>query len=276
LRTAAYMNAWNPDLAHRSFETQTTGFLTQVEKDRVNLNTAPVAYAIRKLVKQKDADPNAPSTIRAATEAVRQKFPNGLPKAPYPGPTFGYVAMWVSEVGTAATLNGLLNHADRYLGPTWQDGGLYYPANDEDADEQGNWKTMDPFTGNASIGYARLNVSDGQRKMWLNPWTPEKVSKAPYVGSLDLGSGVDILRGVWDGERGAMILTLRTWDGSTKQVQPTYHNLPAGDYGIYHNGDLIETRTLRRTGDIIDLPVQVTGDELTVVVLGNKYSSSKL
>ncbi|KAL3464646.1 hypothetical protein BJX64DRAFT_286137 [Aspergillus heterothallicus] len=239
--TAAYMNAWNPDFAHRTFETQTTGFLTQVEKNRGN------------------ADPNVPSTIAAAAETVRQEYPNGFPKAPYSSPTFGSVAMWVSEVGTKGTLDGLLNHADQYLGPTWQDGGLYYPANDKDTDNEGNWMTMDPFTGNASIGYARLNVS-----------------KAPYVDNLDLGTCVDVLRAVWDEERGAMVLTFKTWDGSTNQVRPTYKSLTAGEYGIYQDGDLVGTAIVRGTDDTIELPLQVTGDELTVVVLANKYPPSRL
>ncbi|KAK1141011.1 hypothetical protein N8T08_009668 [Aspergillus melleus] len=47
------------------------------------------------------------------------------------------------------SLNGHL----RYLNPTWQDGGLYYTPNDETMGEQGNWKTMDLFTGNSAIGY---------------------------------------------------------------------------------------------------------------------------
>jgi hypothetical protein len=28
---------------------------------------------------------------------------------------------------------------------------------------------MDPFSGNAVIGYARLNVPDGQKVMWEHP-----------------------------------------------------------------------------------------------------------
>jgi hypothetical protein len=212
------MNAWNPEVAHQTFRTQTTGFLTRVEKDRVNLNPASIAHAIRKLVKDENADPHDPATIATATAAVRHKFPAGQPKPPYPGPTFGYVTMWTSEVGDSDTLNGLLNHADRYLGPTWKDGGLYYAANDEnDVDAEGNWKMMDPFTGNAAIAYARLNVPDGQRKMWVEPWTPEIVDNAPFVADLELGSGVDVLRGVWDETRGAMVLTVRTWDGAAKQ-----------------------------------------------------------
>ncbi|KAL3451087.1 hypothetical protein BJX65DRAFT_293696 [Aspergillus insuetus] len=273
--TATYMNAWNPEVAQQTFRTQTTGFLTRVEKDRVNLNPAPIAHAIRKLVKEENANSHDPATIAAATVAVRQKFPSGLPKAPYPGPTFGYVSMWTSEVGDADTLDGLLNHADRYIGPMWKDGGLYYAANDEnDIDTEGNWRMMDPFTGNAAIAYARLNVHDGQRKMWVEPWTPEQVDRAPFVGGLDLGSGIDVLRGAWDEQRGAMILTVRTWEGAATQVRPTFHNLPAGDYGFYHDGNLIDSKTIKRAGDVIELDLEVTADELTVVLLANKYISS--
>ncbi|KAJ7605056.1 hypothetical protein DFH06DRAFT_1275649 [Mycena polygramma] len=63
------------------------------------------------------------------------------------------------------------------------------PRYDETEDAAGNWTRMDPYTGNAAIGYARLNVYDGQKKMWEAPWTRERFADA-------------------------MVLTVRTWDGS--------------------------------------------------------------
>ncbi|WP_133251041.1 linalool dehydratase/isomerase domain-containing protein [Mycobacterium montefiorense] len=83
---------------------------------------------------------------------------------------FGWVATWASEMGDAATLDGLLSHADRYMSPTWRDGGLYYPRNDADCDAHGNRTLMEPLTGNVLLGYARLNVPDGIWKLYNQPW----------------------------------------------------------------------------------------------------------
>jgi Linalool dehydratase/isomerase len=85
---------------------------------------------------------------------------------------FGWVAAWASEMGDAATLDGLLAHADRYMNPTWRDGGLYYPRNDTEYDERGNRTEVEPFTGNVLLGYARLNVPDGMWKLYNHPWSP--------------------------------------------------------------------------------------------------------
>jgi hypothetical protein len=71
------------------------------------------------------------------------------------------VIKWVSEVGDEPTLSGLLNHADRYMQPTWTNGGLHYADNTTKCDKDGNWVEVDPFTGNGAIGYARLNVQVG-------------------------------------------------------------------------------------------------------------------
>jgi Linalool dehydratase/isomerase len=85
---------------------------------------------------------------------------------------FGWVATWASEMGDAATLDGLLAHADRFMDPTWRDGGLYYPRNDTEFDDDGNRTEIEPFTGNVLLGYARLNVPDGMWKLYNQPWGP--------------------------------------------------------------------------------------------------------
>ena len=70
-------------------------------------------------------------------------------------------------------LTGLLAYIDTHLHPSWENGGLYYPRHDKLTDENGDWAHTDPFTGNAAIGYARLDVRDGRKWMWERPWTRE-------------------------------------------------------------------------------------------------------
>lgn len=85
---------------------------------------------------------------------------------------FGWVATWASEMGDAATLDGILGHADRFMNPTWRDGGLYYPRNDTEYNDSGHRTEIEPLTGNVLLGYARLNVPDGMWKFYNQPWKP--------------------------------------------------------------------------------------------------------
>ncbi len=75
----------------------------------------------------------------------------------------------LSEVGTENELSGLLKYVDKNLNPSSQNGGLYYPRDDRLQDKEGNWAHIDPFLGNAAIGYARLNIKDGQQGIWEKP-----------------------------------------------------------------------------------------------------------
>jgi hypothetical protein len=59
----------------------------------------------------------------------------------------------------------------------------------------------------------RLNVRDGQKTMWEAPWSRKHFAHSPHVHGVDLGSGVDFLRGAWDA--GVMIITVRTWEASS-------------------------------------------------------------
>lgn len=209
------MNSWNSAEVHASYPSQSLGFFTQVSEDRVNLNDPAVGFAIRGLVEKENADPQALSTVEKARAIVAAIPASEKPQAPYPTPEFGFMAQWVSEVGDPKTLSGLLKHADTFMNPTWKRGGLYYSRNYDMCDKDGNWTLVDPYTGNGAIGYARLNVYDGQKKMWEKPWTAEDFASRPFVDGVDLSGSVDFLRGAWDPESGAMVVTLRTWDGSS-------------------------------------------------------------
>lgn len=83
---------------------------------------------------------------------------------------FGWVAAWASEMGDEATLRGLLAHADRFMNPTWRDGGLYYPRHDTTYDTDGQFVEMEPLSGNVLLGYARLNVPDGIWGLFNRPF----------------------------------------------------------------------------------------------------------
>ncbi|KAJ6520488.1 hypothetical protein C8R45DRAFT_62081 [Mycena sanguinolenta] len=260
----AFMNAWNSEEVHALYPTQALGFISSVpDQGRINVNGTTVAQAFRALVKE-GADPNAPTTIQKAREMA-----GPAEKRAFSRPEFGYVAQWVSEVGDDATVEGILRHADMFLNPTWERGGLFYPRYDEPEDADGNWTRMDAYTGNAAIGYARLNVRDGQKKMWEAPWSHEHLARSPYVDGVTLDSGVDFLRGMWDADAGAMIVTMRTWDGSCKTISPVFHNLPEGTYGLYIDGALTQVNSVPATGSLTTTVV-ARGQELDLVLLRDR------
>ncbi|KAJ6489608.1 hypothetical protein C8R47DRAFT_1014826 [Mycena vitilis] len=262
--TCAFMNSWNSEEVHALYPAQSLGFLSKIPTEkRVNVNTTAVGHAIRTLVKQSpNTDPDAPETIRKARDIA-----GPAPAREFSRPDFGYVVQWASEVADAPTLDGLLRHADMFLKPTWEKGGLFYPRCDVPEDAAGNWTRMDAYTGNAAIAYARLNVHDGQKTMWAAPWTREHFERAPYVDGVDLASGVDFLRGAWDAEAGAMVLTVRTWDGSKTTINPVFRNLPLGTYGVYIDGEFSEARSVTWVGGSIAMTLEAGGQELDCVLL---------
>lgn len=210
-RANAFMNTWNSAAVRSTFRSQILGFLSRTPPGDVSLNPVPVAHTIRRLVAEQGAEPDAPETLRQAREIVASSSePKRRP--PFPQPTLGYVVQWLSELGEGELLSGLLKQADTFLNPSWENGGLYYPRCDQVADRNGNATLMDPYTGNAAIGYARLNIEDGQKKMWEKPWAGEFVKRKPFIDTTAFeDGGVDFLRAGWSEELNAFIVTAKTW-----------------------------------------------------------------
>lgn len=239
------MNAWNPDL-RSYYDQQNLGFLTNFD-GKTRLHATKVAFTFRKVVSEEGADPNDPKTLQQA-----QKLSDDLPGPRIPFETLNWLSftMMLSELGKHKELNDLLEYADTFLNPTWENGGLYYPRNDTLMDENYNLIHVEPHSGNSGIGYARLNVENGQRKMWQQPWTRELLGGRPWVDDVSLGDDVDFLRGIWDDAEKAMILTLRRWRGKDEPLTLTIKDLPAGRWAVYTQDELKKEVTLNAVGDI--------------------------
>ncbi|MGW5301835.1 linalool dehydratase/isomerase domain-containing protein [Rhodococcus aetherivorans] len=136
------MNTWNTDFVHAHYPQQIQDLVVDGPDGTKSVRTPPDMQVMGQTVINDSCD-------------------------------FGWVATWASEMGDTATLDGLLAHADRFMKPTWRDGGLFYPRNDTETDDHGNRTVVEPLTGNALLGYARLNVPDGMRKLYNDPWGPE-------------------------------------------------------------------------------------------------------
>tara|TARA_R110002096_G_scaffold17317_2_gene60109 strand:+ start:1737 stop:3317 length:1581 start_codon:yes stop_codon:yes gene_type:complete len=118
---------------------------------------------------------------------------------------FGWAAAAASELGDEATLSGLLSHADRYMNPTWPNGGLYYPRNDTRYDEDGILRQVEPITTNALLPYARLNVANGLREFYTRPWTSDHFGE-PLITKVS--ANVDVLEARYDAGAQDMRFTL--------------------------------------------------------------------
>ncbi|KAJ4182604.1 hypothetical protein NW755_010371 [Fusarium falciforme] len=186
---AAFMNAWNPELAKVAYGTA---------YDRVIEMMMP---------------PNKSTAAKAPTPLISRAQSPGA-QQPMTKPILGYAAQMISELGDEATLDQYLRFVEEAYPPTWEQGGLFYPAT---AQGNGSLPPMDAFTGNSAIPYARLNVFQGQRKMYENPWTDNYFSTYPFIDNIDLSSGVDFLRGNWDNNLAAMAVTMRSYSGEGKK-----------------------------------------------------------
>jgi hypothetical protein len=144
------MNGWNSEQVHALYASQALGTLTRRTDGRVNVERPDVALILRSMAESGKGDPDDANTRDEALKEANSKAAG--PGLPYNKPIFGFAAGWVSEVAPADTVKGILKHADAYLKPSWSNGGLYYPRHDEKYDIDGNWKFVDPVTGNACIG----------------------------------------------------------------------------------------------------------------------------
>ncbi len=151
-------------------------------------------------------------------------------------PIFGYTALGVSEFGMTEHLEAMLAHADRYMAPTWENGGLFYPRNDRSYDEAGNMRYMDPLTGNADIAWARLNVPDGLHNLYQKPWTATHFAKPALTAMSD---GIDVLRATRTSDDRALALTMRGRDGASVNAALEIAHAPKGAWALYRDRDLI-------------------------------------
>jgi hypothetical protein len=157
--------------------------------------------------------------------------------------------MMLSELGKEKELEDLLEYADQRLQPTWENGGLHYPRNDDLVNEEWNLLHVDPLYGNAGIGYARLNVENGQKKMWESPWTLDLLAGRPWVDGLNYADGIDFLRAFWNEEKAAMVVTMRSSSTQVRKVSVVARHLPAGQWAAYVDGRLTESSDLIYRGD---------------------------
>jgi len=128
----------------------------------------------------------------------------------------GFIAVLAAETGDVETARAMLAYADRHWSPTWVDGGLHYPRNDdfETVPGRGNGiperfssPRVNTLTGNGLLGLARMNPGQGLFSMFERPWTREHFSK-PYISGVAYPQ-VQVARAVYDDAKRALVVRLR-------------------------------------------------------------------
>ncbi|MDX2937759.1 hypothetical protein [Streptomyces ipomoeae] len=236
--TASAMNAWNRDVVREVFPRQLRGAL----------RTGPEGTLM----------PYSPEALARVQAALDAGEPADLPENTghvWTAPTFGYLATGLSETGDER-LPGLLAHADRFMRPTWENGGLHYPRNDISWDADGNMTYVDPLTGNAMLGYARLNVPDGLWSLYNRPWGAEHFAEPRLVG---IEGALDVRRAWYDRDSQTLLLGLRPRDGARADARLEIAGVPGGrNWTLYRDGSAARTGTADAdsTPTVLDLPVE--------------------
>lgn len=174
------MNMWNRDFVHTHYPAQIRDWLVEGRDGALSVRSADRPLIMGQKVINDDSD-------------------------------FGWAATWASEMGDHATLAGLERHADRYMAPSWRDGGFYFPRNDVLHDAEGNRTLMEPMCGNVLMGYAALNVPDGLWKLYNEPIGAEERLQPALV---EVGNGVDVLQARFDAATQQLRFKLRCCTGS--------------------------------------------------------------
>lgn len=123
---------------------------------------------------------------------------------------WGWTSLILSERNDPR-LKEILAYADENMNPTWRDGGLFYPRN-EQTWEDGRFVGVSPTSGNANFGYARLNVEDGLQKLYNLKWDETHFSQ-PNLS--DVSRDVDVVRARFLPQQNVLVLSLRPPKGSS-------------------------------------------------------------
>ncbi len=149
---------------------------------------------------------------------------------------FAFYLPFISEVGDEPLLEGLLAHCDRFMNPSWRDGGLYYPRNDVSWDANGNLTYMDPWCGNGSVAHARLNVKDGLRTLYREPW---RAAHFVQPNLAEINDEVEVLRAIYVPDRDALVLTLRSRRGDVTARIALANACPEGRPWRLYRGNMV-------------------------------------
>ena len=158
---------------------------------------------------------------------------------------FGWFAVLAAEVGDMKTVATMLEYADEHFGPTWRDGGLYYPHTPDyrenyNRDENGFIHNISPVTGNVLVAMTRLNPGDGLWTLYNKP-RDERYFSDPFVSDVEYIEA-NVTQAVYDRDKAALIVTLAPGPVATDTTTFTVYQLDASmSHEIHKDGRYLGT-----------------------------------
>ena len=156
---------------------------------------------------------------------------------------FGWFALSASEVGDTKTVEAMLDYADEHFNPAWRDGAYYYPHTPDyrtnfERDEDGYIANVSPVTGNALLGFTRLNPQDGLWTLYNRRWEEAHFAE-PFVSDVDHAK-VSVSQAVYDRSKDALIVTLVPGPMAPSTTSFTIRQLSSRTtYALIKDGELL-------------------------------------
>lgn len=177
---------------------------------------------------------------------------------------FGWTAAAVSELGDEQTLQGLLGHADRFMNPSWRDGGLYYPRNDTRYDADGLLRQVEPISSNSLLPMARLNVANGLHQFYNQPWTQAHFDE-PLID--EVSDNVDVIEARFDDSASELRFTLSERQDRHGDARLSISNVferGRGPWKLLRNGVKVASGDDERVMSTTDLKLERQADCMTL------------
>lgn len=230
------LNMWRPELVRSTYDAKMEGWLKRAEDGTISV--ARMSHI-----------PGSEDLVEAGTLGE-----------------IGWLAGWASEMGDNEVVTGLLRHADKYMQPHWENGGLYYPRRDETYDEDGHLVGMIPTASNAMFPYARLNVQDGLRSLYQRPWS-EADRMTPALSGLS--EHVNVHRAWYHNDTQHLQLSVAPMRGiSSTPAELTIDRVwSRGDFSLALNGVVLGRGidgAVEKTTSADNLAVDRTDDSLRI------------
>jgi hypothetical protein len=93
---------------------------------------------------------------------------------------------------------------------------------------------MDPHTGNVLLGYARLNVPDGLRQLYDNPWSDAHFAEPALT---DMPEGLDLRAARYDASVARLLIAGRRGRCRSGPITLTFANVwGRGDWTLHIDG----------------------------------------
>jgi hypothetical protein len=137
-----------------------------------------------------------------------------------------FFSILAKEIGDSKTAEGILAWADKNLNPSWQDGTLRFPRDDE--------KGVTALVDNL-LALARVNVGNGLWTLHNRPWDEDHLAK-PYISRVEYPQAV-VQQAYYDSAKDVLVATLAPGTRDTKSTSFAVNNLDASKvYSIIQDG----------------------------------------